>query len=290
MFVVAGITGQTGAAAAAALLEGGHAVRALVRQPAKAASWAARGVEVVEGDAADAESLARAFAGARGAYMLAPPVPQHPDPIAAYAAIAEATREAARRTGLERLVFLSSEGAHLPSGTGPIAGLHRAEAILAGAAPHLTYLRATYFQENWQAVFGLAAAQGVMPTMLSPVDRKRAMVATADIGRAAAALLAQEAPPAIVELAGPEDYSAQDAAAAMSAALGRPVAPVQPPREAWAGILTDAGLGQAYAELLAEMYDGINSGHVRFSGQGEARRGTQSLRQTMEGWTKAEAA
>lgn len=290
MFVVAGITGQTGAAAAAALLEGGRRVRAVVRQPAKAAAWAARGVEIVEGDVADAESLARAFAGAEGAYVLAPPVPHHPDPVAAYAGVAEATREAARRTGLSRLVFLSSEGAHLPAGTGPIQGLHRAEDILAGAVPHLTFLRATYFQENWQAVFGLAAAQGVMPTMLTSIDRKRAMVATADIGATAAALLTEAAPPRIVELSGPEDYSAVDAAAAMSAVLGRPVNPVQPPREAWTGILTGAGLGQAYAELLAEMYDGINSGHVRFSGEGDARRGRQTLARTMEGWARAQAA
>jgi uncharacterized protein YbjT (DUF2867 family) len=290
MFVIAGITGQTGAAAAAALLDQGQPVRAIVRDPGRAGAWAARGVELVAGDVADAASLATAMRGAQGAYILAPPVPHHPDPVAAYEAVARATREAARATGLERLVFLSSEGAHLPHGTGPILGLHRAEAVLAGAAPRLTFLRATYFQENWRSVFGLAAAQGIMPTMLAPLDRRRAMVSTLDIGRTAAALLTQASPPAVVELSGPDDYSAGDAAAAMGAALGRTVTPVQPPREAWEDILRQAGLGAAYARLLAQMYDGINAGHVRFSGEGEARRGTVSLAQAIAAWREARAA
>jgi len=290
MFVIAGITGQTGGAAATALLEAGHRVRAIVRDRSRAAAWAARGVELVAGDAADAASLAATFSGVAGAYMLAPPQPTHPDPLASYAAVARATREAARRAGLGRLVFLSSEGAHLPAGTGAIRGLHAAEDILKGAAPRLTFLRATYFQENWLPAFGLAAAQGVMPTMLDPLDAKRGMVATADIGRRAAALLTEPEPPAIVELTGPEDYSSNDVAAAMSDVLGRPVAPVQPPREAWVGILTQAGLGQAYAELIAEMYDGINSGHVRFEGVPDQRRGATGLRRTISGWARAEAA
>lgn len=284
MFVVLGITGQTGAAAAEALLAAGQPVRALVRDAAKAHKWAARGVEIVTGDAGNAADLARAFAGAKAAYVLAPPMPAHPDPVAGYVAIAEATRDAVQRSGLPHLVFLSSEGAHLPSGTGPILGLHRAEEILRGAAPRVTFLRASYFQENWRNVHALALAEGILPTMLMPTDRKRDMVATLDIGREAARLLQDPKAPSIVELGGPELFSADDAAAAMARVLGKPVQVVTPPREAWVGILTGAGLGPAYAGLLAEMYDGINSGHVRFSGDGEARRGTATLDETFASW------
>lgn len=284
MFVILGITGQTGAAAADALLAAGAPVRALVRDADKAKAWAARGVEIVTGDAGKAADLTRAFTGAKGAYVLAPPLPAHPDPVASYVAIAEAVREAVQRSGLPHLVFLSSEGAHLPSGTGPILGLHRAENILRGAAPRVTFLRASYFQENWRNVHALAVAEGILPTMLVPADRKRDMVATVDIGREAARLLLDPNPPAIVELGGPDLVSAEDAAAAMARVLGKPVQVVSPPREAWVSILTGAGLGPAYAGLLAEMYDGINSGHVRFSGDGEARRGAATLDETFATW------
>lgn len=289
MLALIGLTGQTGSAAADALLSAGHDLRALVRDPARAADWARRGVRLETGDVADAEALRRTFAGAEAAYLMIPPVPAHPDPVGFYAAVAEAARDAARATGLGRLVLLSSEGAHLAAGTGPILGLHRAEAILADAAPRLTRLRPSYFQENWRSVLGPAAAEGILPTMLADLDARRPMVAAADIGRVAAELLAEAAAPALVELSGPAEYSARDAAAAIGAALGREVRPVQPPREAWEGILREAGLGAGYARLIAEMYDGINSRHIRFSGAGEQRRGRITLAETVAAWAPVAA-
>lgn len=286
MLALIGITGQTGSAAATALLRQGHALRALVRDPARAADWARQGVHLEVGDVADAEALRRTFAGAEAAYVMLPPLPTHPDLVAFYAAVATAAREAARAARIGRLVLLSSEGAHLPSGTGPILGLRRAEAILADAAPRVTRLRPSYFQENWREMFALAAAQGILPTMLAEPDARRPMVAAGDIGREAAALLADPDAPTLVELAGPEDYSARDAAAAMGAALGRDIQLVQPPREAWEGILREAGLGADFARLTAEMYDGINSGHIGFSDEGEMRRGRTTLAETVAGWAR----
>ena len=286
MFAILGITGQTGSAAATALLRGGHQLRATVRDPARAAAWARQGVGVQAGDATDAEALRRAFDGVEAAYVMVPPAPVHPDPLGHYAAVAAAARQAARATGLGRLVLLSSEGAHLSHGTGPILGLHRAEAILADAAPRVTRLRPSYFQENWRGVFGLAATQGILPTMLADLDARRPMVATADIGAVAAALLTDPGAPALVELSGPAEYSARDAALAAAEALGRDVVPVQAPREAWEGILREAGLGETFARLIAEMYDGINSGHIRFSGDGERRRGRVTLKETFAKWAR----
>jgi uncharacterized protein YbjT (DUF2867 family) len=279
MYVIAGITGNTGAAAAEALLARGKPVRAIVRDEGRAPGWAARGVELRRADLADTESLARAFEGAAGAYLLAPPLPEEGAHAAHYVAIARAVRAAALRARLPRLVFLSSEGAHLPAGTGVIRSLHFAEKALAGAAPRLTFLRATYFQDNWRAVLPVAAAEGILPTMLG--DRKRAMVAAADIGRTAASLLLEEDPPALVNLVGPEDYAPRDVAAAIGSALGRTVTPVRPLRDSWEAALEAAGLRPGDAALMAEMYDAIESGLVRFEPRGETRRGTITIAETV---------
>ncbi|WP_309645450.1 NmrA family NAD(P)-binding protein [Phenylobacterium sp.] len=284
MFAIIGINGNTGSAAANALLDSGHSVRALVRDPARAAAWRERGVELITGDVTDEDALARTFDGVQGAYALVPPNPHHPEPLTYYREVATALRTSAGAAGLERLVFLSSEGAHLPAGTGPILGSHFAEEILAGAIQHVTFLRPSFFQQNWRAVLGLAREQGILPSMLQPLDARRPQVATADIGETAAALLTETAPPMIVELAGPEDRSANDAAEAMAHALGRDVAAVPVPREAWEKTLAGAGLGRAYAKLLAEMYDGINSGHVCFSGAADTRRGRRTLEETVHSW------
>ena len=287
MFVVAGITGQTGAAVANTLLAHGKPVRAFVRDTAKAQSWAARGVEIVTGDVVDTASLTKALSGVEAAYLLIPPSPQTVDPVGDYIAKSMAMRSAARMAKLPKLVFLSSMAAHHALGTGPIRGSHISEAVMADAAPQVSFLRAAFFQENWQSVFGLAAAQGIMPTFFANLDTLRDMVATVDIGRTAAELMLDPKAPRVVELAGPVPASAQGAAAAMSAALGKPVQAVQPPRDQWVGILTGAGLGEAYAHAIAEMYDGINSGHVRFEGRTPLTYGKITLAQTMAAWPKA---
>lgn len=134
MYVITGIGGNTGSAAAAALLAQGHSVRALVRNASRAAAWHERGVQLIEGDVTDADSLARAFDGADGAYAMIPADPHDPDPVAFYRVAAEAIRRATATAGLARLVLLSSEAAHLTGGTGPILGAHHAEAILSGVA------------------------------------------------------------------------------------------------------------------------------------------------------------
>ena len=54
MFAVLGITGNVGAAAARTLLAQGHKVRGIVRNLAKAQSWADQGVELVTADYDDA--------------------------------------------------------------------------------------------------------------------------------------------------------------------------------------------------------------------------------------------
>ena len=286
MFAVLGLTGHTGAAVASTLLAANKKVRALVRDKAKAASWAERGVALVAGDVLDQKALASAFEGAEGAYTLTPPKLQSHDPIGEAIVLATAIRAAARAAKLPRLVHLSSVAAHLTHGTGPIRAAHIAEAILADAAPHVTFVRAAGFHENWQPTFGLAAAQGILPTFFKDLDAKKDMVATADIGRVAAEQLLAAKPPHIVELAGPATASAKDAAAAMSSALGKTIQPVQPPREQWVGILQGNGLSAETAGLIAEMYDGWNSDHVRFEGKVPVTRGRVSLVETVASWPK----
>src|ERR1700750_2226362 len=74
MYAITGITGQVGGALADALLASNEPVRAVVRDAAKGASWAARGCEVALADMLDTNALARAFEGTRGVFILMPPV------------------------------------------------------------------------------------------------------------------------------------------------------------------------------------------------------------------------
>ena len=140
MFVVAGVTGNTGGATATALLSAGVPVRVFVRDPENAATWAARGAEVAVGDLGDPSALARAFDGAEAAYVLNPPAYTLPDLFDHARRLAEATLAATRKAGPGRLVVLSSVGAHLASGTGIILTNRLFEQILGDAPCAVTFL------------------------------------------------------------------------------------------------------------------------------------------------------
>lgn len=72
--VVCGATGNQGGAVVDALLRRGRfKVRALCRDPRKAAALADRGVELATGDLVDTDSLVRAFTGAAGVFGLTQP-------------------------------------------------------------------------------------------------------------------------------------------------------------------------------------------------------------------------
>jgi NAD(P)H dehydrogenase (quinone) len=73
MFAITGITGKVGGQMARRLLNAQQPVRAIVRDLNKGAYWAERGCEIAGADMGDAESLARAFRGAEGVFVLLPP-------------------------------------------------------------------------------------------------------------------------------------------------------------------------------------------------------------------------
>ena len=73
MFLILGLTGKVGGAVARHLLELGHPVRALVRDPAKEADWAQQGVELCTGDFANPAAVAAALDGVDGAFLMLPP-------------------------------------------------------------------------------------------------------------------------------------------------------------------------------------------------------------------------
>lgn len=111
MLLVTGATGFVGSAVVALLHERGHAVRAVVRDPARA-DVLPEGVERVAADLGDGESLARAMDGCEGVFHLAAAVGA-PGPEARELNVGGTRRvvEAARRAGVRRLVHTSTSAA-----------------------------------------------------------------------------------------------------------------------------------------------------------------------------------
>jgi uncharacterized protein YbjT (DUF2867 family) len=277
MYAVAGVSGRTGAATAEALLKHGHKVRVLVRDAAQGEPWLKRHAEVAVVDLADAAALGKALTGMAGAYLLLPPDPHAPDLIAAHAALTERLVQAVRAAGLKSLVFLSSVGAQHPAGTGPVVALHRAEKALKGVTPSLTFLRASFFLENWAAGLMTALETGEL-RFFGPTHLKFPQVCAHDIGEAAAAALAASAPGTrVIELAGRENWSPEDVAGVLHSLLEAPVKAVSVPVEQTHAVLLAQGLPEDRAALMAELYQGLARGQLAFMHPQQLQRGTTTL-------------
>ncbi len=268
MITILGASGNTGRVAAEALLARGEKVRVVGRDAEKLAPLQARGAEVALGDASDASFLARAFAGAETAYTLIPPDLGAKDFRAHQDRVGEATVQALRQAGVRRVVFLSSVGADLPAGTGPIAGLHAQEERLRTLGVATLLLRPGYFFENLHASLPMIRHQGMNGGAISP-DVQIAMIATRDIGAAAATAMAARdfSGVEVRNLLGPRDLSLAEATRILGGAIGKPdLAYVQFPYDAFAGALTQAGLTPDLARLYAEMSRALNEGKIKAVG------------------------
>jgi uncharacterized protein YbjT (DUF2867 family) len=271
MYVIAGVSGNTGSIVASTLLEQGKKVRVLVRDAAKGEAWKARGAEVAVASVDDEEALTKAFTGATGAYLLSPPDATSTDFIAARRSTFDTIARAVERSKVQHVVLLSSIGAQQETGTGPIRTLHYGEERLAKTPAKTTFVRAAYFLDNWGSVLG-AAAHGKLPTFIPP-DLVVPMVSTKDIGLVAARALLE--PPSgksdIIELSGPRDYSSRELAAVLGTILGKSVEVEAAPLDAVVPAFQSFGFSANQAGLYHEMYAGLANGTVAFEGKGARR-------------------
>lgn len=259
MFLVMGITGKVGGATARHLLQQGKQVRALVRSREKAAKWADRGVELVDGDWNDATAIAAALKSVEGAFVMLPAVwAPSPDFREAKGVIANYV-EALTRVVPPRVVALSSTGAHRTSGVGMITGLSLLEQGLRGLPSPVAFVRAGGFFENF--LFGLQAAQGgTLPVFYNPTNRKSMMVASDDIGAEVATLLTGPAWSGhrVIELG--SMVSADEVAAQLGEVLKLDVKAFAIPRAGWAEAFEQFGVPKGHTEPAEEMYEAINAG------------------------------
>lgn len=279
MIVVTGSSGKLGRLLVNALLETTPAqkVVAVVRDPAKAADLAARGVVVRHGDYDEPHSLTAAFAGAEQLLLVSASevgkrVPQH-----------SAVIEAAKRARVSRLVYTSI--AYADSSRMALAAEHKAteEMIRASELP-FTLLRNSWYIENYTENLAPALAHG---TFLGSAGEGRIAAATrADYAGAAAAVLTQAGHEnKVYELGGDQAFTMAELAQAVSEWAGRSIGYTNLPQEAYAQALKGAGLPGPYAEVLADCDVGISRGELEVK-SGDLRRligrATTSLKSVLQ--------
>jgi uncharacterized protein YbjT (DUF2867 family) len=248
------------------LLAEGKKVRVVGRDPKRLERFKQRGAESFIADTSNAGALTNAFADGKAVYAMIPPNMGSPDVRAYEESVSDALRSAIDKSGIKYAVVLSSIGADKSHGTGPVLGLHNLEKKLEGI-PGLNalFLRAGYFMENLLPHVGVIKSTG---GMAGPVkgDLPLPMIATRDIGAVAAdALLklnfvGKSAP----ELQGARDVPYAEVAKIVGAAIGKPdLAYKQIPAAQLKPVLMQMGMSSNMADLLLEMADSLNSGHMK---------------------------
>ena len=261
MFAVMGVTGQVGSQVAHNLLRANKSVRVVVRDAAKAAEWKTLGCEVAVASIEDSASLAKAFAGTEGVFLMMPPDYDPAPGFPKIQTIIDNVRAAVHVAKPGKLVFLSTVGAHVERFS-LLNNSHMIEQALRMLDIPVGFLRAAWFMENarWDVE---PAKNGLIPSFLQPLDHPIPMVATADIARALAAMLQDTwSGPRVVELEGPRRYSANDVATGFTAVLGHAVHAEPVPRDTWETLFR--GQGMQYPEPRMFMVDGFNEGWIDF--------------------------
>src|SRR5439155_5626702 len=272
MYAITGITGQIGGAVGRTLLAAGQPVRAVVRDVDKGKSWTERGCDVALATIEDAASLTAAFRGAEGVFVLVPPNfdPQPGFPEAQ--AIAARLRSALENARPARVVYLSTIGAQA-SQTNLLRQHTIIERSLSDLSVPITFLRPAWFMENCRWDVASAREKGAIPSLLQPLDKPVSMVATADIGKLAAALLQEPwSGHRTVELEGPRRVSPDEIAATFTKVLGRPVRAQIVPRDSWEELFSSQGTKNPLPRT--QMLDGW----IEFErGEAGSQKGTTSL-------------
>ena len=216
--LVTGATGQVGRQVIQQLVSRGAAVRALVRDPAKADL--PEGVEIAKGDLLDVDSLRDAFSGVSTLFLL-------------NAVVADEFTQAlialnvARQAGVERVVYLSVIHADRYVNVPHFAGKFGVERMIEQMGFDATILRPAYFIGNDLTIKDVVLGHGVYPM---PIGGKGlAMIDTSDIAEIAAIELIRRdralgaLPLTRINLVGPDTLTGADVAAIWSDVLARPI-------------------------------------------------------------------
>lgn len=282
MYAITGITGQIGSQLARTLLAADQSVRAILRDPAKAAPWEEKGCEIAIADINDASCLADAFRGAEGVFILVPPsFDPSPDFREAHH-LAGSLFTALETARPDRVVYLSTVGARAEP-TNLLSQHGLIEEQLEKLETPTTFLRPAWFMENASWDVPSARETGVIQSFLQSLDHPIPMVATADIAALAAELIQEQVSGhRIVDLEFETRISANDIAATFAELLGKPVHAEVVPRDSWEQMFRTQGMKNPAPRIA--MIDGFNQGWIDFAdGARNSRKGTTSLRTVLEG-------
>ncbi|MGV8139227.1 MAG: NmrA family NAD(P)-binding protein [Mangrovibacterium sp.] len=272
MNIILGASGQVGLAITDFLTEKKVPVKAVIRDAEKAKKLKVKGAEVVLADYFDLDALKEAVKGGKLIFVITPETGQSDDVLGDTKRILENYRKAIENSEIKAIVGLSSGGAHYEKyerDTGNLLMSNMLEHEFVSLPINQVFIRPSYFYSNWLMSVDLVKETGVLPSFYPP-DLKIEMNSPIDVAEFIANIISEGVNKSdLIELAGPEQYSANQVANELAKALGREVRTQEIPHDKWEETMKSIGFTDDAAKNFIKMTELVAEGNAKFERKGK---------------------
>jgi len=260
-YVITGSLGHISKPLSESLIKAGHDVTVITSKQENTAAIEALGAHAAVGSIEDVDFLTKTFTGADAVYTMIPPKWDASDWKRWIGKIGENYAAAIKASGVKYVVNLSSIGAHMPDGAGPVSGLYRVEqALNALSDVNIRYLRPSYFYHNLLANVGMIKHANIIGGNFG--DDKTTLVHPNDIAAVAAEeLLKLDFRGHSIRYIAGDERTGQEIASVIGSAIGKPDLPwiVFSDEQNLQGAI-QAGLSEEVAKNYTEMGHAMRTG------------------------------
>ncbi|SHK58300.1 NAD(P)H-binding protein [Chryseobacterium polytrichastri] len=262
--IITGSLGNVAKPLAQQLIAEGHHITVISSNESKKSEIESLGAKAAIGSITDVDFLVTTFENADAAFLMTPPNMGGVDIVENTINAGKNYAEAISKTGVKKVVMLSSIGAESPVETGPIKGLHHIEKLYSDLEnTDVTFLRAGYFYINFFNDIPLIQNAGIIGANY-PESASVPLVHPIDIAKAAAEELVKDSEGKTIKYIVSDVRPASDFAKVFGTAIGKPELPwVEFKDQDSLNGMLQAGLPKEMAELYTEMGRGVRTGIVQ---------------------------
>jgi uncharacterized protein YbjT (DUF2867 family) len=257
--IISGSLGNIGKPLTAQLVKSGHDVTVISSTADRKDAIENLGAKAAIGSVSDVDFLSKTFTGADALFAMTPPNMGGVNIIKNTTDAGAAFAKAIQETKIKRVVMLSSIGADLPTGNGPIAGLYNIEKIYEKLDVSITFLRAGYFYFNFFNDIPMIKGAGIMGANF-PASNSIPLVHPEDIAAAAAEELQKTQEGKNIRYIISDVKTPSEIVKAFGSAIDKPELPwIEFTDEQYFGGMTQAGVPEEMAGLYTEMGTGLRN-------------------------------
>jgi uncharacterized protein YbjT (DUF2867 family) len=263
-YLITGSIGNISKIIVEGLVKAGHSVSVITSSTDRVKDIEKLGAKALVGQVQDLAFLKNAFSKADVVYTMIPPIWQTTNWRKSQNEVAQNYAEALKASNVKYVVNLSSIGAHLKNGVGPVGGVHDLEQLLnALTGIQVKHLRPSYFYHNLLAQIGMIKQAGIMGGNFGDQE-KVFIVHPKDIGAVALEeLLKLDFKGNSIRYIIGDERSGEEISKVLGKAIGKDLNWVTFTDEQQKAGLLGAGLSETHASAYTEMGNALRIGSMQ---------------------------